>query len=52
MEKLDKIKDEINDMTDTVKEEKLMKENPDSEIEKLHDKVKKLEEQIKNLIEQ
>ena len=52
LEKLDRIKDEINDMTDTVKEEKLMKENSDSEIEKLHDKVKKLEDQIKNLIEQ
>ena len=38
-------------MTQTVKEEKLMKENPDTEIEKLNDKVKKLEEQIKGLIE-
>ena len=47
----DKIKDEINNMTQTVKEEKLMKENPNTEIEKLNDKVKKLEEQIKGLIE-
>ena len=30
--------------------EKLMKENSDEEIEKLNDKVKKLEEQIKGLI--
>ena len=51
LEKLDKIKDEINDMTTTVKEEKLMKENPDNEIEVLNDKVKRLEEQIKSLIE-
>ena len=51
LEKLDKIKDEINNMTQTVKEEKLMKENPNTEIEKLNDKVKKLEEQIKGLIE-
>ena len=52
LEKLDRIKDEINDMTNTVKEEKLMKDSSDSDIEKLHDKVKKLEDQIKNLIEQ
>lgn len=51
LEKLDRIKDEINNMTQTVKEEKLMKENSDTEIEKLNDKVKKLEEQIKGLIE-
>jgi len=38
-------------MTKVVKQEKLMKENPDVEIEKLNDKVKKLEEQIKGLIE-
>lgn len=42
LEKLDKIKDEINNMTQTVKEEKLMKENPDTEIEKLNEKVKNL----------
>lgn len=51
LEKLEKITDEINDMTKTVKEEKLMKEASDVEIEKLNDKVKKLEEQIKGLIE-
>ena len=37
-------------MTQNVKNEKLMKENSDEEIEKLNDKVKKLEEQIKGLI--
>lgn len=51
LEKLDRIQDEINNVTQTVKEEKLMKENPDNEIEKLNDKVKRLEEQIKNLID-
>lgn len=51
LEKLDKITDEIDTMTKVVKQEKLMKENPDVEIEKLNDKVKKLEEQIKGLIE-
>lgn len=51
LEKLEKITDEIDDMTKTVKEEKLMKEASDVEIEKLNDKVKKLEEQIKGLIE-
>ena len=50
LEKLDKIKDDINTMTQNVKNEKLMKENSDEEIEKLNDKVKKLEEQIKGLI--
>ncbi len=50
LEKLDKIKDEINTMSQTVKEQKLMKEKPDDEISKLNDKVKKLEEQIKGLI--
>ena len=50
LEKLDKIKDDINTMTQNVKNEKLMKENSDDEIEKLSDKVKKLEEQIKGLI--
>ena len=51
LEKLDKIKDEINDVTATVKKEKLMKENPDDEIEKLNEKVRRLEEQIKGLID-
>ena len=51
LEKLEKITDEINDMTKTVKEEKLMKEASDVEVEKLNDKVKKLEEQIKSLLE-
>ena len=50
LEKLDKIKDDIDTMTQNVKNEKLMKENSDEEIEKLNDKVKKLEEQIKGLI--
>ena len=50
LEKLDKIKDDINTMTQNVKNEKLMKESSDEEIEKLNDKVKKLEEQIKGLI--
>ena len=50
LEKLDKIKDEINTMSQTVREQKLMKEKPDDEISKLNDKVKKLEEQIKGLI--
>ena len=50
LEKLDKIKDDIDTMTQKVKNEKLMKENSDEEIEKLNDKVKKLEEQIKGLI--
>lgn len=50
LEKLDKIKDEINTMSQTVREQKLMKEKPDEEISKLNDKVKKLEEQIKGLI--
>ena len=38
-------------MTKVVKQEKLMKESSDIEIESLNDKVKKLEEQIKGLIE-
>ena len=50
LEKLDKIKDDINTMSQNVKNEKLMKESSDEEIEKLNDKVKKLEEQIKCLI--
>ena len=50
LEKLDKIKDDINTMSQNVKNEKLMKESSDEEIEKLNDKVKKLEEQIKGLI--
>lgn len=50
LEKLDKIKDDIDTMTQNVKNEKLMKENSAEEIEKLNDKVKKLEEQIKGLI--
>ena len=50
LEKLDKIKDDINTMTQNVRNEKLMKESSDEEIEKLNDKVKKLEEQIKGLI--
>lgn len=51
LEKLDKITDEIDTMTKVVKQEKLMKESSDMEIESLNDKVKKLEEQIKGLIE-
>lgn len=51
LEKLDRIQDEIDNVTKTVKEEKLMKENPDNEIENLNEKVRKLEEQIKSLIE-
>ena len=51
LEKLDKITDEIDTMTKVVKQEKLMKESSDIEIESLNDKVKKLEEQIKGLIE-
>ena len=50
LEKLDKINDDINTMSQNVKNEKLMKESSDEEIEKLNDKVKKLEEQIKGLI--
>jgi len=51
LEKLDRIKDEINDMTKVVKEDKFVRNNTDLGIENLNDKVKKLEEQIKGLIE-
>ncbi len=50
LEKLDRLKDEINDMSQTVQNKKVSKENSDLEIEELNNKVKKLEEQIKNLI--
>ena len=50
LEKLERIKEEINDMTKTVREEKIDKLNSNSDVEVLNDKVKKLEEQIKNLI--
>ena len=51
LEKLDRIKDEINDMTKTVREVKFSKENSEEEIESLNNKVKKLEEQIKGIIQ-
>ena len=51
MEKLDRIKDEINDMSQTVSTEKIMGSDSDEEIEELNNKVKKLEEQIKNLVD-
>lgn len=51
LEKLDRIKDEINNMTKTVREVKFSKENSEEEIESLNNKVKKLEEQIKGIIQ-
>ena len=50
LDRLYKLKDEINDMTENVKEEKWTRKNQASEIDELNNKVKKLEEQIKNLI--
>ena len=50
LDKLERIKEEINDMSKTVREEKIDKLNSNSDVEILNDKVKKLEEQIKNLI--
>ena len=50
LEKLDKIKDEINDMKQAVRSEKILNQDSDVEIEELNTKVKKLEEQIKNLV--
>ncbi len=51
LEKLYKIKDQINVMTEAVKEDKSLDENSEDEINSLNNKVKKLEEQIKGLIE-
>ncbi len=50
LDKLEKIKEEINDMTKTVREEKIDKVGSNSDVELLNEKVKKLEEQIRNLI--
>ncbi len=50
LEKLYKIKDDINDMTAVVKQEKIMTDESKSEIDDLNSKIKKLEDQIKGLI--
>ncbi len=50
LDKLYKLKDEINDMTESVKEENWTKRNQEAEIEILNEKVKKLEDQVRNLI--
>ena len=51
LEKLDKIKENINDMKASLKDEKEISHiNSDEEISNLNDRVKKLEEQIKGLI--
>ncbi len=51
LEKLYKIKDDINDMTNVVKQEKVMTDESKSEIDDLNNKIKKLEDQIKGLID-
>ena len=50
MHRLGKIKDEINDMTEKVKTEKLYKEVKDDDMQVLSNKVKNLEEQIRNIL--
>ena len=51
LEKLYKIKDEITDMTQVVRREKAIEENSVDEIDDLNEKIKNLEEQIKDLID-
>ena len=48
LEKLDKIKDDINTMTQNVKNEKLMKENSDEEIEKYVTKFLEIFDKLEN----
>ena len=50
LEKLYRIKDEINDMTENVKNESWLGDNKQEEIDALNNKVKKLEDQIRDLI--
>ena len=50
LEKLYKIKDEINDMTENVKNESWSGNNKQEEIDALNSKIKKLEDQIRDLI--
>ena len=50
LEKLYRIKDEINDMTENVKNESWSGNNKQEEIDELNSKIKKLEDQIRDLI--
>ncbi len=50
LDKLNRLKDEINDMTEKVKTEKLYKEVKDDDMQVLSNKVKNLEEQIRNIL--
>ena len=50
LEKLDKLKDEINDMTEKVKSETFSKENHENDVQILSQKVKNLEQQIKDIL--
>ena len=50
LDKLDRLKDEINDMKEKVKSEKLSKETSDEDMRSLNDKVKNLEKQIKDIL--
>ena len=50
LDKLYKIKDDISNMTQVVKNDKLSREDEETEVEALNDRIKKLEDQIKDLI--
>ncbi len=50
LDKLDKLKDEINDMSEKVRTEKISKESQNGDMQVLSQKVQNLEEQIRNIL--